>query len=849
MTDATNDLATVDDLFDPLPPAEAETAPDQTGGGDGTAAPAWHPQLPAPEPLPRCIRHPTLGKPLRVWMYRDVAGAPLFAVCRFDPAGRRKQVLPYVFGTLDHRRGWHWRAIPKGRPLYGLDRLAARPGARVIVPEGEKDADGAAERFPELIAVTSSGGANAASASNWSVLRGCEVVIWSDHDAAGDGYAEAVAKLVRAAGGGPVRVVRVPPGWPKGWGLADPLPEGVDEAMLRRLLDEAVAAPVAEAPAVPLGFVLSESGVFAAGGDDAELKRVCGRLAVTAVTHDGTGRSYGRLLAWQGLDGEAHEWAMPMTLLAGDGAELRARLLDEGLDIEPGRWAREALLRYLNAARPAARARVVHRLGWHDTPAGRAFVLPETTLGPHGAPRLILQTERPDALPPVAPRGTLDEWRGTVATLCRGNSRLMLALSLSLTAPLIALLGAESGGVHLRGGSSTGKTSALIAAGSTWGGGGVRGFVRSWRATDNGLEGTAQGHCDLLLSLDEMGEAAPEAVAASAYMLANGGGKTRARADGTVRRPPEWRCLFLSTGEEGLADRLAEARGGPRRVRAGQQVRVVDVPADAGAGLGLFEELHGEATASAFAERLKAAAAAAYGTAGRAFLGALVGEDADGLVQSARASRETFRELHVPAGAVGQVVRVADRFALAAAAGEMAAALGILPWGAGEAEAAAARCFSDWLAAREGGAAAAGVAAEAGEALAQVRGFISANPARFETVGDGDTQPDPRPVIDRAGWRKRIGRAGDGKGGGAWHYCFASDAWRKVCAGLDGEAAARALRDAGFLLPQRHLARRHTRMERVGLDHPVRVYAVAEAILTGHRTRDELARADGEDAE
>ena len=78
---------------------------------------------------------------------------------------------------------------------------------------------------------------------------------------------------------------------------------------------------------------------------------------------------------------------------------------------------------------------------------------------------------------------------------------------------------------------------------------------------------------------------------------------------------------------------------------------------------------------------------------------------------------------------------------------------------------------------------------------------------------------------------------------------FPSDAWPKMSAGLDAEAAAPALRDAGFLLPQRHLAGRHTRMERVGLDHPVRVHAVAEAILTGHRTRDELAWADGEDAE
>jgi hypothetical protein len=69
-----------------------------------------------------------------------------------------------------------------------------------------------------------------------------------------------------------------------------------------------------------------------------------------------------------------------------------------------------------------------------------------------------------------------------------------------------------------------------------------------------------------------------------------------------------------------------------------------------------------------------------------------------------------------------------------------------------------------------------------------------------------------------------------------------------MSAGLDAEAAAPALRDAGFLLPQRHLAGRHTRMERVGLGHPVRVHALAKAILTGHRTRDELARAEAEDA-
>ncbi len=163
--------------------------------------------------------------------------------------------------------------------------------------------------------------------------------------------------------------------------LFDPLPSADSEAA-----PDAPAADLGptDTGAVPPGFTLTGNGLFAGVGDDEDPVRVCGRLEVKAVTHDGTGRSYGRLLAWNGLDGEAHEWAMPMTLLAGDGAELRARLLDEGLDIAPGRKAREALLRYLSAARPAARARVVHRLAGTTRRRGAPSSCPRPPLGRPG---------------------------------------------------------------------------------------------------------------------------------------------------------------------------------------------------------------------------------------------------------------------------------------------------------------------------------------------------------------------------------------------------------------------------------------------------------------------------------
>ena len=64
------------------------------------------------------------------------------------------------------------------------------------------------------------------------------------------------------------------------------------------------------------------------------------------------------------------------------------------------------------------------------------------------------------------------------------------------------------GGIHFRSASSTGKSTALHVAGSVWGGGDATGYVRSWRATANGLEGVALNHCDTLLCLDELSQLA-----------------------------------------------------------------------------------------------------------------------------------------------------------------------------------------------------------------------------------------------------------------------------------------------------------------------------------------------------
>jgi putative DNA primase/helicase len=562
----------------------------------------------------------------------------------------------------------------------------------------------------------------------------------------------------------------------------------------------------------PPGYIRRRNGLFWQDPSDPEKPeiRLAGPFDVVAETRDADGAAWGVLLAWRDHDGRGHEWAMPRALLAGDGADVRRVLLDGGLYVAPGRKARDLLNSYLASVTVQRRARAVSRIGWH----GRAFVLPDGAIGDSEDERSLLQTSGTvDHAYRVA--GTLAEWRDGVARFATGNSRLVVAISAALAAPLLEVTGAESGGFHFRGPSSTGKSTALVVAGSVWGGGGVAGYVRSWRATANGLEGVAAAHCDTLLCLDELGQVAARDAGEVAYLLGNGAGKSRAARDGTARRPATWRLLFLSSGEIGLADKVAEDGRG-RRVVAGQQVRVLDIAADAQRGMGMFEQLHGFSNADAFARHIKSASASIFGTPGRALVEALVADDGK-MREAVIRFVESFVAEHAPASADGQVTRAARRFALVAAAGELAVRLGILPWPQGEAERGAAACFADWIDGRGGI-----EPAETREGIAQVRRFLEQHgEARFSSF---DTE-DGRPTINRAGFRRQ-----DAEGG--TEFFVLPQIWKtEVAAGFDPTALARALADRGHLIPDR--AGKFQAKHRLPGMGSARCYHLSASILRG----------------
>jgi len=534
--------------------------------------------------------------------------------------------------------------------------------------------------------------------------------------------------------------------------------------------------------------------------------KICSRLEVIARSRDQNGENHGRLLQFSDTDGLVHKWAMPMELLAGDGNLYRQELLSKGLMIAPGTKARQSLTNYIQMSVPNNTVRCVQHTGWNKDRT--AFVFRHETIGNPGDEPLILQTTS-DLPATQAISGTLAEWRQTAA-LCERNSRLIFAVSAAFASPLLFPLGMENFGVHFRGGSSCGKTTCLKVAASVWGG---SDFLQQWRATANGLEGSAASHNDCLLCLDEMGQIDPGEIGKVAYMLANGTGKTRSDKMGQSRKQTRWRLIFLSSGEISLADHMLEAK---MRTRAGQEVRVLDIPAD-GRTYGCFENLHGIERGKAFAEHLVDLCKSNYGTPGMEFVNRLL-TCQDRVIQDSRALMMALSHKYIPATASGQVSRVFNHFALIAVAGELASTFGITGWKEGAAIEAAMCCFHDWLRVRGDMG-----PQEEKTILSQVRHFFEQHgESRFALWNVADQEKHGKTHM-RAGFR----RPGDA---GEEFFVFPESFKRDICTGFDMAQVAQVCLKHKLLMPDKKGGA--TRSERLpGAQNSKRVYRFTSKVM------------------
>lgn len=556
-------------------------------------------------------------------------------------------------------------------------------------------------------------------------------------------------------------------------------------------------------------FTVSASGVWFTGADQDGKRKppewICSLLKVEALTRDQDGNGWGYYLVFDDPLGNEKGWPMPARMLSADGGEYRAIVMSMGMRIATTPRARNLLTYFIQTRTPEEFASCTDRIGWH----GRAFVLPRETIGDH-AERIVFQSDNA-VENTFKVKGAVAQWREGLGALCVGNSRLVFAVTCAFAGPLLRPAGMESGGFHFRGNSSSGKTTALKLAASVNGG---ANYLQRWRAIDNALEAIAAQHSDCLLILDELAQIDPKTAGECAYMLANEQGKARATRAGTPRTRQSWRVLFLSAGEVGLADHMAE---GQKRARTGQEVRMADIPADAGAGLGAFENLHGYASGAAFSKRITDLAQAMYGAPGRAWLEWLT-TNADTIKGSIRAKSNALAAQMISKDSSGQVERVGARFALVGAAGAMATAAGLTGWPEGESERAATACFNAWLAARGGNG-----NGEVVAMLRAVRRFLEAHgEGRFSMWHRSADDHAPK-TLQRAGVRRMLNAEGKpiktnnhhaiefgekmpatlGEDVSFEYFILAETFRAEVCQGFDYQAVCHVLLDHGCLSPDK----------------------------------------------
>ncbi len=560
-----------------------------------------------------------------------------------------------------------------------------------------------------------------------------------------------------------------------------------------------IAAVVDAEKGIPFNpFLIKPNGVYLTKitkeGDTEELF-FCSYLKPLGLARSVKGENFALAMEMKDPDGRLKPFVLSLESLHRAGGE-EAKLIFSRLGgyFGTGIRTRQAFSDFCNAimARAANLPRIVlaSQCGWLRLSGASPFVLPDgTVVGASGKEKVILQ--HPDiGGPECAVKGTLTDWQEKVGRFCVGNSRLLLAASTVFAGPLLELMNRESGGLHLVGISSLGKSTVLNVAGSCMGE--PRSTIRTMNSTASAFENQASLANDTCLLLDELGEAPPEQLGAVIYKLSNGQGRGRADQAGNAKERRTWRLLFVTTGETDLESMMKQAG---KKTFAGQMLRHANIPADTGVH-GIFEQLHGHATGAALSEYLRQAVMECFGSPLRSYLDKLVDERNRQLIplqERLHGIVERFKVQAIPQGADGQVSRVASRFALIAAAGELATDYGATGWPVGAAFDGVLTCFAAWLDRR-------GTIgrAETEMLLEQVAAFLEAHGESRFTPMEGEAKGPARPVINRAGFRRAVVSAPTGDYT-ATEYFVLPSAFREMVAGFEPKWAARVLADKGLI--------------------------------------------------
>lgn len=532
-------------------------------------------------------------------------------------------------------------------------------------------------------------------------------------------------------------------------------------------------------------YRLNEQGLFyifyekMRGGKVKEVETfICSPLKVIATGKDADDGERTQIVEFTNDDGHNKKINVPLRSLLTEPQSILGEFVASGLILNARE--KQRLIDFLIYSKPEKRLTLVYKTGWQS----KSFVMPDTVISSSDDENLgYLLHGAHSKIKKLKVQGTAEEWRENIARYCVGNSRLMFAVSCAFASVLLPLSNQLGGGFHLRGESSTGKSSALKVAGSVFGCGGENGFNETWRGTQNGIEAVAAYHNHLLLPLDEIKEIKRvEDVGKLIYMLSNGFATSRMTKHITARKRDEWLLLFLSSGELSFQDLTRETK---EQTFGGQEARFIDISAVPENAYGIFENLHEFNNGAEFAAYLSNASVSFYGAAIRKFI-QYTADNFESVKETIDIEKANFFQNHVDPQASGEVFRVAEKFALVATGGFLATKIGLTGWQTGELKNVFIKLFNEWLD-RRGGIGAFDVSEGCRKIIYMIDKRANSD---FQDLDD-ELKTKPQ---NRIGYKRQI------EGGGGTEFVFTSGQFADLCRGYNQKRILSELENLKFLI-------------------------------------------------
>jgi hypothetical protein len=550
---------------------------------------------------------------------------------------------------------WSWKFLGKLPLFNGEQILNAKSNGQenlvVVFTEGEKCANEAKKIFPVYVVTTTIGGAQNPKNSDFSPLKDTLVVIWRDNDGAGKVYQNSVASLAFKAGAKEVFFINLDmlklyhpkkvPALPEGWDAFDAIEEGFTADLMEKLeaIPDFFIKQIPETEEnkkekqdfnysssnqkLPRNFCYDDDNLIykhtrqtnknktsetAATYETIEV-RLCSCLDIFAEYRDKDADIWGYYIKYRDKDDKEHTWCMPAELVENQ-KELIETLRKRGVKIFTSldqdhegitdEWINKLVRLFIASSNPARRVRTVTKMGIHSINGKVVFVLPEQIITSNGVKNysdaeddfedceegIVFQQSSLKTSHNIRQNGTAKEWKEKIGNFCSGNGRSVFTCCSGFAQPLAGLLDEALCGVHFYGESSTGKTTLLRVQASIYG---EPNFIRQWRTTANAVEGIALCRNNLPLIMDDIGQVNPKEVGDTIYTIANGQIKARLSKDGSVKKIETFSTSLQSTGEVSIETCMGEVS---KKIKAGQIIRLINIPACATKDYKVFENIH-----------------------------------------------------------------------------------------------------------------------------------------------------------------------------------------------------------------------------------------------------------------